>query len=62
MGETTSYTHTECRGRQVVVIRMSLADARDLYRRQYAAAEREKNIMRDVPAWKPRPNEYWGHR
>jgi len=35
---------------------------RDLYRRQYAAMEREQEIMRDVPGWRAGDNVYHGQR
>ena len=34
----------------------------DLYRRQYAAAEREKEIMKNVPGWRAGENVYHGQR
>jgi len=39
-----------------------LADRRDLYRRQHAATEREREIMKDVPGWRPGGNVYHGER
>jgi NADH dehydrogenase (ubiquinone) 1 alpha subcomplex subunit 13 len=38
------------------------ADKRDLYRRQYAAMEREREVMKDVPGWRPGANAYFGQR
>jgi hypothetical protein len=35
---------------------------RDLYRRQYAAVEKEREIMRNVPGWQPGQTVYNGSR
>ena len=37
-------------------------DHRDLYRRQYAAVEKERQIMKDVPGWQPGQTVYHGSR
>lgn len=33
-----------------------------MYRRQYAAMERERQIMKDVPGWRAGENVYHGQR
>jgi NADH dehydrogenase (ubiquinone) 1 alpha subcomplex subunit 13 len=35
---------------------------RDLYRRQFASMQREKEIMKDVPGWRAGENVYHGSR
>jgi NADH dehydrogenase (ubiquinone) 1 alpha subcomplex subunit 13 len=43
-------------------ISLNSAYWRDLYRRQFAAMEREREVMKDVPGWRPGENVYYGNR
>jgi hypothetical protein len=61
MGQTAFDAFARSRKRPVF-LRMGCAKGRDLYRRQYAAMERERQIMKDIPGWRAGDNVYHGQR